>query len=168
MTGKSKNRIVIFSSNFIVVAVITVIILSLNKNKQEHFNDFRLYAEDGSRLYYNQYYDKKLVLVFYATWCGICKYQISDLNQLQLPDKNIEMFTVCIDPENRTEMRSYIRNLGSGMQNLLDDSMSLMKVFDLKTVPAVVILHKGRILYKKAGYNSENINKITGILKEYE
>jgi peroxiredoxin len=136
------------------------------KNELLSVNDFRLESANGDRFYYSDYRDKKLLLVFYATWCGVCKYQIRDIDGFYRDGKIQNVFTVCIDPENSTDMINYLKNLNSKIPNLTDPEMKIMKKFELLTVPSVVILYKGTVIYKSDGYSERGIEKIIRVMTE--
>ncbi len=93
--------------------------------------------------------EKPVLLVFWASWCTICKEEIPRLSKL-----NRETFKVVAvnEEESAWKTKRYVSMNKIDYQVALDTDGSVAKAFQVPGVPSCVILSKsGQIVYKGIG-----------------
>ncbi len=53
-------------------------------SKKEQAPDFIVYDADGNAVHLSDYFGKPIVLNFWASWCGPCKMEMPDFNEMYL------------------------------------------------------------------------------------
>ncbi len=100
--------------------------------------------------------DKTLVFSFWATWCGPCVNELDAIAEqyedLQ-DEKGFELIAVSVD-DSRTKAR--VKPLVNGKnwdyQVLLDTNQEFKRKMNISTVPFVMIVKNGKIVYSHSGY----------------
>jgi len=95
---------------------------------------------------------KNLYLVFWATWCGICKDEIPTLTKTYHEVKNVEL--VAINPgvnDSLSRTRRYVEKYQLPYRVVFDETGQSAQAFRVAGVPTAILISKaGEILY--AGY----------------
>ncbi len=118
--------------------------------------DFRLDTFDHQRFYLHQQKGKVVVLIFWATWCRICKHQLSDFQSFQdrLNNDNFIITGICIDPENMDDIRRTVTGLNIRFPILLDRKGNVLKKYNITSLPGTVILDThGKKRFSRTGYS---------------
>lgn len=126
-------------------------------NSGDIARDFQLNSITHERFYLNEHKGKVTVLVFWATWCVICKEELIDLKALAKTEKseNLVIAGICTDPQNTANMNGIIRNLGIDYTILLDKGAALYSIYKIKVLPTTVIIDRDlRIALVNQGYDS--------------
>ena len=133
--------------------------------------DFRLETLTHKRFYLNQHKDKVVVLVFWTTWCSICKTELVELKSLKdIPgSENLVVAGICSDPENINDVKQLIESLGIDYPLLLDEGQTVTGGYRISSFPTTVIIdQKGVVSFIREGYNSAIANqvktKVAGLL----
>jgi len=134
-----------------------------------------LQTVDHDRYYFNDNKDNVTVLVFWATWCTICKKELIAFNHYvaNSVDSRLKVAAVCFDPEETVKMNSIFSNLNIDYQLLLDERAVLYNQFGVNAAPLTVILDgKGKVDWIVQGYSEAIMQKLTTrielLLNEYE
>jgi len=125
--------------------------------------DFRLDTLTHKRFYLNQHKDKVVVLVFWATWCTVCKTELVELKSLRnIPgSENLVVAGICSDPENINEVKQLAKNLNIDYPVLLDKRQSVTDRYGISSFPTTVIIdQKGVVSFIREGYNSAIANQV--------
>jgi len=118
--------------------------------------DFRLDTLSHKRFYLNQHKDKVVVLVFWTTWCSICKAELVDLKSLvDMSDRDdLIVAGVCSDPENADELKQIADNLNLGYPLLLDEGHGVTDRYNITAFPTTLIIdQKGVVSFFREGYS---------------
>ena len=102
---------------------------------------------------------KPVLLVFWASWCTICRDEIPMLTKL-----NADHFKVLAvnEGESAWKTKRYVATNNIGYQVALDPDGAVAKAFQVPGVPACVILNKsGLVVYRGMGL-PENIESYAG------
>ena len=133
--------------------------------------DFRLETLTHKRFYLNQHKDKVVVLVFWTTWCSICKTELVELKSLKdIPGgDNLVVAGICSDPENINDVKQLTESLGIDYPVLLDEGQTVTGGYKISSFPTTVIIdQKGVVSFIREGYNSAVANqvktKVAGLL----
>jgi peroxiredoxin len=163
-TKKYKAVVILF---FSVLAAATIYLSTRTTNGDEVFiNDFRMEGYNSDRFYYNDHYDKNIILVFFTTWCKICKDQLKDFEIFHGTDTDTQIYAVCTDPENSSELSELLNILNLPYQTLLDKNGNFFYREGLKNVPSTIIIKKGRIVYKKEGYSPSHLDTVKSVIEK--
>jgi peroxiredoxin len=102
---------------------------------------------------------KPVLLVFWASWCTICRDEIPRLNKL-----NADHFKVIAvnEGESAWKTKRFVGMNNIGYQVMLDSDGAVAKAFQVPGVPACAILSKtGLVAYRGMGL-PENIESYAG------
>ncbi|UCG13393.1 MAG: TlpA family protein disulfide reductase [Deltaproteobacteria bacterium] len=130
--------------------------------------DFRLDTVSHQRFYLNQYRGKVVVLLFWTTYCNICKQEKLALDKLHdaLGPKGVVVASVCTDPENIDSVRQIIKGLGVSYPTLLDRGARVARKYSVQAVPTTVIVGpEGRLCFRRIGYSGAIMRQIRSQVK---
>lgn len=114
--------------------------------------DFRLESLSHDRFYLNQHRGDVVVLVFWATYCTNCKAELVELKSLV--QKPVVIAAICTDPENVHELKETVKNLGISYPVLLDKGAGLFRKYQMKALPATILIDKeGRLQLIRFGHS---------------
>ncbi len=118
--------------------------------------DFRLMNLNHERFYLNQHKGKTVVLIFWATWCKICKEEMMFLSSLSALYDSDELLlaAVCTDPENMDDVKEVQTRFGITLPILLDQKSTVANRYQVTEWPTTIIIDSSqRISYIKQGYS---------------
>jgi len=154
----------------IVIIVVLIVLLSSWGRDSDKISpgdkakDFTLETLKHERFYLNQQRDKVVVLVFWTTWCSVCKTELVDLKSLKnmSGSENLVVASVCSDPENINDVRQITENLGIDYPVLLDDrGQTVTDRYGVSSFPTTVIIdQEGAVSFVREGYNSAIVDQI--------
>ncbi|MHC4114140.1 MAG: TlpA disulfide reductase family protein [Planctomycetota bacterium] len=125
--------------------------------------DFRLDTLAHERFYLNQQKKKVVVLVFWTTWCNVCKAELVALKSLKdMPNsENLVIAGICSDPENINEARQIAENLNIDYPLLLDKSRIVTTRYNISVFPTTIVIdQRGIVRFIRREYNSAIINQV--------
>jgi peroxiredoxin len=125
--------------------------------------DFRLDTLAHERFYLNQQKKKVVVLVFWATWCNVCKAELVELKSLKdMPNsENLVIAGICSDPENTNEAKQIAENLNIEYPLLLDKSKIVTTRYNISVFPTTIVIdQRGIVRFIRRGYNSAIVNQV--------
>jgi len=125
--------------------------------------DFRLDTLTHKRFYLNQHKDKVVVLVFWTTWCSICKTELVELKSLKdmTGGENLVVAGICSDPENINDLTQLTKSLNIDYPVLLDEGQTVTGRYRISSFPTTVIIdQKGVVSFFREGYNSAIANQV--------
>lgn len=131
--------------------------------------NFRLDTLEHDRFYLNRHKGKVVVLVFWATWCRACKTEMVELQAaLKRPAwQDVVVAAVNTDPENLSDVKRIVQDLGITYPILLDRRAGLFNRFAQPALPvSIVIDTRQRLSFLRVGYDRALIDQLqTKILK---
>ena len=101
---------------------------------------------DASRVRLSELRGKVVLLEFWATWCGPCRYDMPYVQALydEHKDKGLEVYG--INTEVHTRAINYLSAAGLTFPTLHDDRMRVAMMYQVQALPAFVVIDRqGRI-----------------------
>jgi len=109
-----------------------------------------------------------IVLAFWATWCLPC---ISELSTIQddyesLQQKNAFQFFAIATDDSRTikKVAPLVNGKGWPFSILLDVNQDFKRALNIANIPTILVLKKGKIVYKHNGFAKGDEQKLYEIL----
>ena len=121
--------------------------------------DFSLPALDGRTISLSDYEGKKkLVLSFWASWCGPCRLELPALRSFyeraHKPDTDFEFLAISID-DTREAAEAAVKETGLPFPVLLDLRQKAANAYNVYGIPTLFVIDKsGRVAYGGVGFNA--------------
>ena len=116
--------------------------------------DFTLRSLDGRNLRLAEQRGQVVLVNFWATWCGPCKQEMPHLNRLydKYRSSGFVLLGVNVDEDMR-QASGTAAKFGLHFPVLLDADKSVVKLYDLNSMPATVLIDRdGKVRYLHRGY----------------
>jgi peroxiredoxin len=116
---------------------------------------FSLASLDGKTVSLSDYAGKKVVVSYWASWCGPCKVEMPELrefyNQHHKVNSNFEILAISID-ENRSDAERYAAAEKLPFPVLLDPQSKTADAYAVEGIPTMFVIGKdGKVEYAHTG-----------------
>jgi peroxiredoxin len=116
---------------------------------------FSLPGLDGRTVSLADYAGKKVVVSYWASWCGPCKIELPELSefykQYHKADSDFEVLAISVD-ENRADAEHYARDEKLPFPVLLDKDSKVAEAYSVEGIPTVFVIDKaGKVMYAHTG-----------------
>jgi peroxiredoxin len=116
---------------------------------------FSLPALDGRTISLSDYAGKKVVVSYWASWCGPCKVEMPQLRDFyklyHKAGSNFEILAISID-ENRSDAEAYATAEKLPFPVLLDTNSKVADSYSVEGIPTMVVIDKsGKVAYAHTG-----------------
>lgn len=114
--------------------------------------DFTLSTLDGGTVELDELKGQPVLLNFWATWCGYCRYQMPFL-QAAFEEKGQEMKFIAINiGESSDKVQQYAEDEGLGFTVALDSEGEVASAYNIRPIPATFFIdEQGVIKYIQIG-----------------
>ncbi len=105
----------------------------------------KLFDETGGEVDLAQYKGKKVLVIFWGSWCKYCKEQLEIASDIALIASANDAEVVLIDKldaqkESRQAALDELEKMNIGFTNLFDDGLAVYEAWGLKRIPTSVVL----------------------------
>lgn len=142
----------------ILVTLLMVFVISLviNTIRQPYINEdiYRLELHDinNSKIDFDLYQDKPLVVHFWGTWCPICKFEASNIERIST---QYHVITIAVNSGSNKEIEKYMQEHDLSYTVINDQNGALAKKFNIEVYPTTLIYNgEGKLKFTEVGYSS--------------
>ncbi|WP_145931806.1 protein disulfide oxidoreductase [Yersinia bercovieri] len=96
--------------------------------------------------------NKPLLIYFWATWCGVCKFTSPSVNQLAQEGENV--LTVALHSGDAPQLERWLSKKGYQLPVVNDSSGQLSAQWQVSVTPTLVILYQGKMVQHTSGWSS--------------
>ncbi len=121
---------------------------------------FSLPSLDGHMVSLTDYRGKKVLIVYWASWCSPCKAEMPALNRLYRGAAGtnfaFEILAVSVD-EDRAEAEKFVRENSMPFPVLLDPGQKTVDRFHVESVPSMIVVDSsGTIIFGRSGFDQRS------------
>jgi len=142
---------------FIGLVVLFIVSSLLNYIRQptlldRYLPDLITKTIDSKEIDIENYNGKPILIHFWATWCPICKMELSNIERVS---KKYSVITIAVQSGSDEEIKEYIREHQVSFVVINDDDGKISKSFDVEIFPTTFIYgSSGEILFSEVGYST--------------
>lgn len=117
------------------------------------FDSIPLYTLEGERVTLAELSEEEpLLIYFWATWCGVCRYTTPDVARLQAQGKNV--LTIALRSGDEQTLRRWLARKELSFPVVNDASGALSRRWDISVTPTLVVVSKGQVVSTTSGWTS--------------
>jgi peroxiredoxin len=130
--------------------------------------DFQLTTLDGAQVSLKDFRGKKVVVSFWASWCGPCRMELPELQafyeKYHAKNPNFEILAISTD-EVRREAEHYVRDAKLTFPVLWDRDGKAGDAYGVDGIPMLFVIDEnGKVVLTQAGYGFGLEFKLGGVL----
>ncbi|PTX63557.1 thiol-disulfide isomerase/thioredoxin [Kordia periserrulae] len=152
--------------------VAVFLLFTIQATAQKEIPNVEVKNLDGTSLNMNQITQEKgvKILSFWATWCVPCINELDAINEVYedwQDETNVELIAIATD-DSRTKKRikPLINGKGWEYKILLDDNQDLQRALNITTIPHVIVIKDGEIVFRHTGYFPGAENQLYDVVKK--
>ncbi|NUQ50661.1 MAG: TlpA family protein disulfide reductase [Phycisphaerae bacterium] len=105
--------------------------------------------------------DRKVLLVFWATWCGPCRREIPHLREAQTKyaARGLEIVSVSIDTGPAASVKDFVEREKMSWNVLLAGGAEAARLYGVTAIPAMLLVDgtSGRVLADSAEFDRQSL-----------
>ncbi len=114
--------------------------------------------------------DKPIIMTFWATWCIPCLTELSSINE-NFESWNekyqFELYAISVDDDRTVKkVPTLVAGKGWPYKILLDTNQDLKRKLNINSIPYLIVIKNGKIIYKKTGFVKGDELKIEKVIAE--
>ena len=132
--------------------------------------DFVLKSLAGNNLRLSEYRGEVVMLSFWATWCGDCRAQLTELAAMRdrYRDAGVELLAVSLDQSTR-QASATVANASYPV--LLDAAGEVGRLYDVTNMPVMVLIDRGGVVREvfegfRRGNEQQYLERVQALLRE--
>ena len=112
--------------------------------------DFTLQNLDGKSVSLSDFRGTPVLLNFWATWCGPCRFEMPFLQEIydEQSERGFVLLTVNI-AESPTKVADFMTELDLSLPVLLDARSEISKVYGITAIPTSFLIDKDGVIQKR-------------------
>lgn len=109
--------------------------------------DFELDTLDGQTLVLSQLKGKPVLVNFWATWCGPCRYEMPFLQQVyeEWPDDKLVLLAVNVG-ESSSDVSQFMQSQGFSFTVLLDSQAAVAQQYNVMGIPSTFFIDSDGVI----------------------
>lgn len=110
---------------------------------------------------------KPVVLSFWASWCGPCRFELPELSRIKPLYPNVHFLAVNVDRDKKSAQR-FLSKVKFSLPIAWDNEARTLGEYAVISMPTMVLIDaKGTVQYVKVGYSREKkLVELEGKIKE--
>ena len=109
--------------------------------------DFALQSIEGEEVKLSSLKGEKVILNFWATWCGPCKAEMPAIEKFHGNHKDVNVIAVNTDPD--ADVKGFADQLGLTFPIVLDEEDRTMKNYSVMGIPTTYFIDEQGIITQK-------------------
>ena len=134
----------------------------------ESANDFTEKDSQGEMLTLASHKGKVILLNFSAMWCGPCRVEASELEEIYeaYKGRGLEVIQCIFDNESRnradsTDLQRWIQEFTLSFTVIHDPDLSTVGIYNVNAIPLNIIIDRGFFIrYRREGFSKKEIVQI--------
>jgi len=116
--------------------------------------NFTLKSAEGDNIRLSEYRGQVVLLNFWASWCGPCRQEMPELDQLHQRYEGLGFTVFGVNVEQDRKMADKVlRDIPVTFPILFDDQNAVSELYDVDAMPVTVLVDRsGDIRYMHRGY----------------
>jgi len=111
--------------------------------------DFKLQSLDGQTVSLGDFRGKPVLLNFWASWCGPCRFEMPFIQEIyedkEWSEKGLVILTIDIG-ENPSVVKEFVENFGLSFTVLLDTNQDVALEYNIRAIPTTFFIDKDGII----------------------
>ncbi len=137
----------------VLIMTITANIISIYRSadlNKEQLQTTSFMLTDGSK--YTVEENKPLIIHFWATWCPVCR---AELSNIEFTSKHYQVLTIAVKSGDNDEIKEYANKHKLSFKILNDNDGDMARKFNISAFPTTIIYGKNKnIAFTDIGYTS--------------
>lgn len=137
----------------IALAVVTVMDWLNAQQAPPAFDAQTLTMLDGERVSLAQLsHERPLLVYFWASWCGVCRFTTPDVARLQAAGGNV--LTVALRSGDDTQVKHWLARKRLALPVVNDPAGTLSAQWQIGVTPTFVVVSQGKVVQSTTGWTS--------------
>jgi len=112
--------------------------------------DFQLQTLDGQTFSLSSVRGKPVLLNFWATWCGPCRFEMPFLQEIYEDYSDEELVLITVDiGESKSDVERFLQREGLSLPTLLDSEAKVARQYKTAAIPTTFFIDKDGIIRGK-------------------
>jgi len=117
--------------------------------------NFTLVALDGTRHTLSDYRGKRVLLVFWAPWCTVCKLEKDNIERVRRWNDDAIVFSVALSYESMADVREFVSDAGEDERFVLLGTRAVSAAYNIEAFPTHYVIDRdGTVSYAGQGYTT--------------
>ncbi|HEY1844945.1 MAG TPA: protein disulfide oxidoreductase [Buttiauxella sp.] len=117
------------------------------------FDSAPMHTLDGRSVTLTSLSDERpLLLYFWASWCGVCRYTTPDVARLVSQGENV--MTIALRSGSEQQVSGWLEKKKVLLPVINDERGTLSQSWEISVTPTIVVLYKGEIVSSTTGWTS--------------
>jgi len=154
--------------------IFLILLVTLSCFAEETFPktpDFTLRTTTGGNYTLSENLSGLKVINFWATWCGPCLSEMTQLKALyeKYEEKGVEFIAISVDDSQSSgKVPAYVRSRRLPFTILLDPEKSYYNMMQIANIPALIVVNeKQEVVYRHSGFTAGDEVELERILLEH-
>lgn len=122
--------------------------VSQNKSKKIESIDFKLKDINDKEVSLSQFKGKKVMLNFWATWCGYCVKEMPYMQNIhnEIKDKDVVILAINVG-ESKDKVKKFIEKNGYDFSVVLDEKQKISESYGIQAFPTTLFVDEEGFVY---------------------